>query len=286
MNALIGTIQTMQLEKKQADGWVLKHALGNAFLPHEHANITDDADATVVEVFLYKGEDDQIKATMSLPEIEVGTYGWGVITEMNAQLGAFVDIGTDFNILLPKDDLPALETVWPIEESRVYLRLKKDGKDRLLLIPAKEHELDDLFSDASEVNLNDPLQGRIVRAGREGSVMISEQGYRGFIHYSEREKEPRLGALVSGRVIEVKEDGTLNISLLPLKQERMDDDAEKIFAYLEAHEGIIPIGNKSDAELIKNTFGMSKSAFKRAVGRLLKQGKIKPEDEQIVQVKK
>src|SRR5699024_9020534 len=94
-------------------------------------------------------------------------------------------------ILLPKDDLPALESVWPVEDDPIYLRMKKDGKDRLLVIPAKEHELDDLFIDASHANLNDAVKGWIIRAGREGSVMLTEEGYRGFIHYYDRKKEPR-----------------------------------------------------------------------------------------------
>ena len=285
MNTQIGTIQKMQLEEKVTDGWVLKNAFGTAFLPDDNAhNIVDDD--TEIEVFLFTEKDGKIKATTALPKIEVDTYGWGIVKQIDTKFGAFIDIGTDFNILLPKDDLPALESVWPVEDDPIYLRMKKDGKDRLLVIPAKEHELDDLFIDASHANLNDAVQGWIIRAGREGSVMLTEEGYRGFIHYSEREKEPRLGATVSGRVIEVKDDGTLNISLLPLKHERMDDDAKKIFAFLVALGGTIPIGNKSDPELIKNTFGMSKSAFKRAIGRLMKQGDIKPEDQQITQLKK
>src|SRR5699024_10580903 len=121
------------------------------------------------------------------------------------------------------DNLPSLESAWPIQDYLIYLQMKKDGKDRLLVIPAKEHELDELFIDASHANLNDAVQGWIIRAGREGSVMLTEEGYRGFIRYSEREKEPRLGATVSGRVIEVKDDGTLNISLLPLKHERSEE---------------------------------------------------------------
>src|SRR5699024_9537890 len=170
-----------------------------------------------------------IKATTALPKIEVDTYGWGIVKQIDTKVGAFIDIGTDFNIFLPKDDLRALESVWPVEDDPIYLRMKKVGKDLLLVIPAIYQALDDLFIDASHANLSDAVQGWIIRAGREGSVMLTEEGYRGFIHYSEREKEPRLGATVYGRVIEVKDDGTLNISLLPLKHERMDDEAKKIY---------------------------------------------------------
>ena len=281
-NIMIGTIQQMTATEAQENGWVLQNELGKAFLPAENRSGLERGET--MDVFLYKGDDGRVIASTSLPAMEAGTFGWGTVTEVQHSIGAFIDVGTDVTMLLPTGDLPVVESVWPEPGDDIYIRLKRDGNDRLLAIPAKEHELDDLFSDASDAALNDSVQGRIVRVGKEGSVMVTEENYRGFIHQSEREKEPRLGEEVTGRIIEVKEDGTLNVSLLPLKHERMDEDAEKIFAYLEANGGLIPIGNKSDADLIKNTFGMSKSAFKRAVGRLFKQGKIKPEDYQIKQI--
>src|SRR5699024_12809087 len=69
-------------------------------------------------------------------------------------------------------------------------------------------------------DLNEQVTGRIIRVDREGAVIYTDDGYRGFIHNTEREKEPRLGQSMTGRIIEVKEDGSLNISLLPMKQDR------------------------------------------------------------------
>src|SRR5690625_4677428 len=108
--------------------------------------------------------------------------------------------------------------------------------------------------------------------------MITDNTERGFIHHTEREVEPRLGEYVTGRVIEVKEDGTLNVSLLPLKHERMADDATKILSYLEESAGEMTFTDRSDPEEIRATFHMSKSAFKRALGRLMKEKKIEQRD--------
>src|SRR5699024_749962 len=161
---------------------------------------------------------------------------------------------------------------------QLYVTLDTDKKGRLLAVPATEKVFNDLYGFATEVELNDAVVGRAIRVDREGTVIFTDENYRGFIHHTEREKEPRLGEQVTGRVIEVKEDGTLNVSLMPLKHERMSDDAEKIFAYLEANGGEMPFGNKTDPDIIRDTFHMSKAAFKRALGRLMKKGKVKPHE--------
>src|SRR5699024_8137084 len=162
---------------------------------------------------------------------------------------------------------------------QLYVTLDTDKKGRLLAVPATEKVFNDLYGFATEVELNDAVVGRAIRVDREGTVIFTDENYRGFIHHTEREKEPRLGEQVTGRVVEVKEDGTLNVSLMPLKHERMSDDAEKILMFLEKTEdGSMPFGDRSDPEKIRATFGMSKSAFKRALGRLMKERKIEQQD--------
>jgi len=104
--------------------------------------------------------------------------------------------------------------------------------------------------------------------------MITAEGFKGFIHESQRSIEPRVGEKVTGRIIDVKEDGTVNISLLPRKQEALDEDATKILTYLESRNGAMPYGDKSMAEDITERFGLSKASFKRALGRLMKDGKV------------
>lgn len=100
--------------------------------------------------------------------------------------------------------------------------------------------------------------------------MLTDTGVRGFIHRTERKEEPRLGSTVTGRVIAVKEDGTVNVSLLPRKQDALSVDAEEILTYMRTRNGAMPYGDKSDPEDIRERFQMSKAAFKRALGHLMK----------------
>ena len=90
--------------------------------------------------------------------------------------------------------------------------------------------------------------------------------------------EPRLGEKVEGRIIDIKEDGTINVSLLARKEEALDLDAERIYEYLLSRNGAMPFSDKSMPEEIQERFQLSKGAFKRALGKLLKEGQIYQED--------
>ncbi|MEG0260978.1 MAG: DNA-binding protein, partial [Lysinibacillus sp.] len=112
-----------------------------------------------------------------------------------------------------------------------------------------------------------------------GSFLIGvEAPYRIFVHETEMPAEPRLGQDVEVRIIDVKDDGTMNGSLLPRKHERITGDAEKILNYLQDVGGKMPFGDKSSPEEIQEMFNMSKASFKRALGTLLKARKIKQQD--------
>ncbi|KAB8127037.1 hypothetical protein F9U64_18655 [Gracilibacillus oryzae] len=275
MNNQIGTIQILEVLREIETGYVLE---GDILLHHNETDTELEAEQSV-DVFLYQDKKGQTVATTQLPAIQINVYGWAEVVEVLPHLGVFVNIGTTKEILLSKDELPLFENVWPTAGDKVYISLGRDRKGRLLALPATEIVFErELFEEAPDDLLNANVTGRIYRTDREGSVCITEEGYRGFIHHTERKEEPRLGELVEGRVIEVKEDGTLNVSLRPLKQHSMGEDADMILARLEESNGVIPFSDKSDPEDIRGTFNISKAAFKRALGKLMKERKIEQRD--------
>lgn len=276
MNEL-GTIQSMSVDRKIDNGYVLKKDTTEALLHYNEA----DGDLEVeqeVDVFLYQDKKGNLTATMKLPNAMMDHYGWGTVVNVLPHIGAFVDIGTTKEFLVSKDDLPLFEDVWPKENDMLYVTLGKDRKGRLLAIPATEGVIAREIELAPDSLLNQTVSGRVYHTSREGTAIITEENYRGFIHHTERKTEPRLGELVQGRVIEVKYDGTLNISLRPLKQHGMVEDSDMILEHLEDHDGMIPFSDKSDPEDIRGTFNISKAAFKRALGKLMKEGKIEQRD--------
>lgn len=273
MTLPLGTIQTMTVLRKIDTGYVLQKEMDEALLHHNETETALEENQSV-DVFLYNDKKGNITATTTLPTVKMDAYDWAEVVEVVPKLGAFAHIGIAKEMLVSVDDLPLFEDVWPKAGDKLLVTLGKDQDGRLLAIPATEGVV------ASVVNLeppkdllNKPISGHVYFTSKEGTAIITADDYRGFIHYTERKTEPRLGELVHGRVIEVKEDGTLNISLRPLKQDSLDEDADAILTHLQANDGVIPFGDKSDPEDIRGTFNMSKAAFKRALGRLMKQGK-------------
>lgn len=267
----VGTVQTLRVTEVKNNHYVLTKGTTKTILPASEAT-KQLAVGEDVEVFIVKNE-----ATMHIPKLTVGLFEWVTVSEVNDGI-IFVDIGTTELVKVAETDLPALKTVWPVEGARLYVTLKANRQGELFVVPAKERQFSHLINDASEVELNEQIAGYVIRTAREGTVILSEKGYRGFIHHTERGKEPRLGELVTARVIEVKEDGTLNMSLKPLRHERIDDDAEEILRYIQAENGVMDFGDHSSPEQIRATFHMSKSAFKRALGRLMRKRKVEQRD--------
>ncbi|SHG43274.1 CvfB family protein [Ornithinibacillus halophilus] len=278
MNTLpIGTIQTLIVDRTIDTGYVLKYDMQEVLLHHNETE-TELEVGQEVEVFLYLDKKGNVIATTVLPTVVVDVYDWAEVKEVLPHLGAFVDIGTTKEILISKDDLPLYENVWPKVGDKLFVTLGKDRKGRLLAIPATEGVIAREVELAPDELLNQSFSGRVYLTSREGTAIVSDEWYRGFIHHSERKEEPRLGELVNGRVIEVKPDGTLNVSLRPLKQHGMVDDAQAILNHLEDHDGVIPFNDKSDPDEIRATFNISKAAFKRALGKLMKEGKIEQKE--------
>lgn len=278
MNELkVGTIHTMKVTEQINNTYTVTKQATN--IPLHEENTTDSITiGQMVDVFLYHNIDGKIEATMQFPHVMAGTYGWAKVVNTVPHLGAFVQIGLPRDVLVPYSDLPAFKSVWPEEADQLYVTLSHDKQDRLLAKLANEEVFLDLYEFAGEVALNTRITGTIIETSREGAVVITEENYRGFIHHTEVEREPRLGETVHGRVIDAKENGSINVSLLPMKHERIDSDAESILTELEASGGVIPFSDNSSPEQIRHHFQMSKSSFKRALGRLMREQKIEQKD--------
>ena len=127
---------------------------------------------------------------------------------------------------------------------------------------------------------NDDVKGVVVNSLKAGSYIELEGGYLGFVHPSERDREPRLGETVDARVIGVREDAVLYLSLLPRAHEVLDEDASMLYEVMKRTDDYrIPYHDKSDPKAIREYFAISKGQFKRAVGRLMKDGLAQQDDE-------
>jgi predicted RNA-binding protein (virulence factor B family) len=155
----------------------------------------------------------------------------------------------------------------------------KHGKiGRLVAKLAYEEELAPLVFEAPSAWRNSWVEGWVTKTLQMGSFVIIDGGVVGFGAYglipsSERTKPLRLGERVRARVTYIREDGRVNLSMTERKEVGRVEDADRILAFMkERPAGGMPYSDETEAEIIKQRFGISKSAFKRALGKLMKDG--------------
>lgn len=272
-----GTVKELTVVREAPFGYFLTNGEEDVLLHHSEVpeNFHPEEKQTV---FLYQDHEGRLSASLTIPQIRKGQYGWAEVVEVKARLGVFVHIGLQKDLLISKDDLPELLQLWPEKGDKLYCSMKTDKKNRLFGELANEEVMRGLSVKAGQSVFNKSVKGTVYRVLLSGSLIITEERYIGFIHQSERKEEPRLGQHVEGRVVAVKEDGTINVSLLPRAHEMIDEHAEQIYHYLQGRGGSMPYSDKSEAEDIRKRFSISKGLFKKALGKLMKEGKVIQKD--------
>ncbi|RHW34910.1 DNA-binding protein [Lysinibacillus yapensis] len=272
-----GQVVELTVLEEQGSKWVLTD--GRSEIPLNRSDVqTALTPGDRINVFLYTDRRGNLQATTAIPAILQGEYGWARVLKVTNE-GAFVDIGSSREVLVKAEDLPPLKSVWPEVGDHLYMTLRTDRNGDLFGRLATEEKVNELYEGAFDEMHNKNLKARPYRLLPVGSFLLgTEIPYRIFVHNTEMAEEPRLGQEVEVRIIAVKEDGTLNGSLLPRKHERLGQDAEKVLAYLQSVGGKMPFGDKSTPEEISEMFQMSKGSFKRALGTLMKERKVKQVD--------
>ncbi|MGE6489399.1 CvfB family protein [Paenisporosarcina sp. NPDC076898] len=273
-----GEIVDLQIKSQESSKWILSN--GEIEVPINGSEAPEGVqEGDTIKVFLFKDRRGNLSATSTLPHITKGTYGWARVIKMDEREGAVVDIGSSREVIVKPSDLPLLKELWPKTGDHLYMTLRTDFKGDLFGRLATEDRVAETFVEAPTSVMNENLKARAYRLLPIGSFFISvPQGYRVFVHHTEQMAEPRIGEEVDIRVIGVKEDGSLNGSMLPRKQERLMDDAETLYRYLQDVGGKMPFTDKSSPDEIYDMFNLSKASFKRALGKLMKEKKIEQKD--------
>lgn len=270
------TIATLTVVRKNDQGAFLDAGTGNTsddILLHNAQQTEPIEIGDVVTVFLYHDTKHRLTASMHLPKLNIGQIAYTEVINAT-HFGCFVDVGTERGIFVPHAEMRGL----PKEGEKVWIRLYEDKSGRL----AASMDVDDAIRRASKpavgVHVGDEVKGAIYNITNDGAFLITPERWIVFIHRNEMKALPRVGEKVSARVTFVRQDGRLNASLRPILKEAMSEDMEMIYAYLVSRQGRMPYTDKSDPELIKERFHISKAAFKRALGGLMKAGKITQEE--------
>ena len=220
-----------------------------------------------IRVFLYKDSRDRLIATTNDPKLTLGGYAPLVVREVG-KIGAFLDWGLEKDLFLPYKEM-----VGRVEQGdEVLVTLYIDKSSRLC---ASMRGLYDLLDKDSPYHKGDTVTGRVYEfSDNFGTFVAVDDRYSARIANSEDHSFLRVGDVIEAKVLGVKPDGKLDLTMREKAYIQMDADAVKLMELIDSYAGVLPFTEKASPEVIKRETGLSKAAFKRAVGRLYKERKI------------
>ena len=220
-----------------------------------------------LSVFIYRDSSDRLIATTAKPRLQVGETELLEVKDVS-RIGAFLDMGLEKDLLLPFK-----EQTHPVrkgERCLVTLYVDKTGR-----LAATMHVYSHMRSD-SPYQAGDWVEGTVyeIKDGL-GAFVAVDNRYFGLVHAREIFGRLREGDRIRARVMQVRPDGKLDLSLREKAYLQMEPDSQKILQVMEEFDGVLPFTDKADPQVILREFGMSKNAFKRAVGHLLREGQVR-----------
>ncbi|MCR5102599.1 MAG: S1 RNA-binding domain-containing protein [Butyrivibrio sp.] len=264
----LGEKQTLEIIKKVDFGVYLAESSESedkVLLPAKQVPEGSDIGGKL-EVFLYRDSDDRLIATTTTPKIMLGDVAMLTVKATN-KVGAFMDWGLEKDVLLP-----FREQTRPVREGEDILCAMYIDKSDRLCVTMNVYEF--LRTD-SPYQKEDKVRGTVYEISKNfGAFVAVDDIFSGLIPQKELYGDIKIGDDVTARVTGVKEDGKLNLSLREKAYLQMDTDMQKIIKKMEDNGGKLDFTDKASPDLIKEKMQMSKNEFKRAVGHLLKEGKI------------
>lgn len=220
-----------------------------------------------LRVFLYRDSKDRLIATTKEPKLTLGGYAPLAVSEVGA-IGAFLDWGLEKDLFLPFKEMTGR-----VEQGdEILVTLYIDKSNRLC---ASMKGIYDLLDKKAPYKRGDTVTGRVYEfSDNFGAFVAVDDRYSARIAGSEDHSFLRVGDVIQAKVSGVKPDGKLDLTLRDLAYIQMDADAVKIMELLDSYAGVLPFTEKASPEVIMRETGLSKAAFKRAIGRLYKDRKI------------
>lgn len=275
----LGEKQILVVEKKVPMGVFLKESDAkdgeHVLLPSSQVP-TGTRAGDELEVFLYKDSEDRLIATRKQPRLVLHEVGYLTVREVS-RIGAFLDWGLDKDLLLPFREQPRGAHVQKGQRILCAVYIDKSGR-----LAATMNVYPYLRTD-SPYHTGEEVTGTVYEtSGNFGVFVAVDDCYSALIPKKELVEDLTVGAKVTARVTKVHANGKLDLSLRGRAWETIGTDAERILARMEAQGGQLAFTDKAEPERIRREFGMSKAQFKRAVGHLLKEGRIEILEEEIV----
>ena len=222
-----------------------------------------------VRVFLYLDSKDRMIATTTEPLITMDRPEALTVKDVT-RIGLFLDWGLPKDLLLPFHEIAGKKRPEAGDEVLVRLYIDKSGRPC-----ASMKHLYEVLSTDSPYQKGDTVKGRIYEFGHDfGTFVAIDDIYTGMIPRHEDMRQHDIGDELELRVTEVKPDGKLALTSRKNAYQELDEDGAKVMSIIDSYAGVLPFTEKASPEVILRETGLSKAAFKRAVGHLYKERKI------------
>ncbi|HBH13717.1 MAG: RNA-binding protein [Clostridiales bacterium 38_11] len=267
----LGEMQFLKLNKVDTKDLIFIDENGTEVFVKKEKGKTIIEKGEMRDVFVYK-MNNRLEGSLKRPLLVIGEIGYLKVVDIT-EIGAFMEWGLDKNLFLPFKQQKGQIRVGHEYIVGIYL----DKSERL----CATMDIYEMLKTDSPYKIGDKVKGTIYSLKRGlGAMVAVENKYHGLI----QEKDffgKGIGDQVEARVVKVREDGKLNLNLFDKTHTKMDDDAEVIYKRLVKAGGFLPYSDKTNPNLIKETFNMSKGSFKIAIGRLYKRDLITISDKGI-----
>ena len=275
----LGKKQTLEVVKKVEFGVYLAEEAGSndkVLLPKKQVPEGTDT-GSQIEVFIYRDSKDSLIATTAEPKLTLGELAVLTVKEVG-KIGAFLDCGLEKDLFLPFKQ----QTKKVRSGEEVLVAMYVDKSNRL----CATMNVYEYLKKESPYKKEDTVKGVIYEVSKNfGAFVAVDNMYSALIPAKEFHGEYEIGDVVEARVTAVKADGKLDLSIRRKAHLQMDEDAEYVMQVIDEFDGVLPFNDKVSPEIIQREFKMSKNAFKRAVGKLYKEGKIEITENRILKVR-
>jgi len=264
-----GKVQTLKINRITAIGAFLydgsdeKHVV---LLPEKEVpknlRVNDD-----IEVFVYRDSKDRIISTIRRPKILLGEFAPLRVVDIT-KVGAFMEWGLEKDLLLPYNE----QTI-KIKKGQDYLvNLYLDKSDRL----CATMKIYPLLKVGLEHKVGEWVEGYVYQINPEmGAFVAVDNLYHGLILMKDADVDIHCGEKVNARISEIRNDGKLILTPNRQAYKEIPKDAILILTKMNENQGLLPYNDSTSPHIIKKELNMSKSSFKRAVGKLLKEKKVR-----------
>ncbi len=280
----LGTYNMLEVVRISDIAYILSDGENEIFL-HKKEALRDYVAGDKINVFIYVDNVGRPTASTKQPLITIDSAAFLEVVSINYEYGIFLNNGLVKDLLLSKDDLPLSIQSWPIIGDELYVTMKVK-KDQLYAKIVSRKLITPELRPTEILEVGNNYEAIVLFLLVEGLVCFTKAGHEIFVHYNNTRTKYRLGEPVSVRILKLNENDEYVGTLIQQKELMLDADAKTLVDYMEKHSHQMRFTDQSSPEEIQAAFHMSKSAFKRALGTLYKNGTVELKNDRTVMIQK